>query len=99
MATEQLIGINVWLAGRNYRIRVRPEEEEPVRKAIKLADSQITELKNNYAGKDDLDFVAMALLMYAANSATEGNNISLIRHEIQELAGRIDTALTTIPKK
>lgn len=95
MSDDGYISINVWLAGRSYRIRVRPEEEEAVRKAVKLADSQIFEFKNNYAGKDELDFVAMCLLMYAANAATEGSNISLIQQQARDLIARIDNVLAS----
>lgn len=66
---EVLIPINVWLAGRSYRIRVSPEDEGCVRKAVKKADEQIMELRRHYAGRDDQDFVAMCLLMYATESS------------------------------
>ena len=59
MNEDQLITINVVLSGRSYRIRIKPEEEEAVRKAVKQADAKITELRTQYAGKDDQDFVAM----------------------------------------
>jgi len=37
---------------------------------LKIADDKITELRTHYAGKDDQDFVAMCLLMYAADGVT-----------------------------
>jgi cell division protein ZapA len=93
MEQEQLLPINVWLAGRSYRIRIKPEDEEAVRKAVKIADDKIKEMRSNYAGKDDQDYVAMSLLMYAADSAVDiFNNPSLIK-EIQKLANKIDKAL------
>ena len=79
---QELIPINVWLAGRSYRIRIRPEEEEAVRKAVKVADEKIMELRHSYAGKDDQDFVAMCLLMYAADSAIETFHSPVIQQEI-----------------
>ena len=91
--TDKLIPINVWLAGRSYRIRINASEEEAVRRAVKQADNQIAELRNNYAGKDDQDFVAMCLLMYAANSATEGGTSPLIQQEISSLLSKVDKAL------
>jgi len=58
------------LSGRSYRIRIRPEEEAQVRRAVKVADEKINELRRHYAGKDDQDFLAMCLLMYATDAAT-----------------------------
>lgn len=93
MADEELIPINVWLAGRTYRIRILPQEEEPVRKAIKQADNKINELRNTYAGKDDQDFIAMCLLSYAADGAVAALNHPLLQQELTEMAKKIDEAL------
>ncbi len=91
--TDTLIPVNLWLAGRSYRIRIKPEEEEAVRKAVKLADDKISEMKVNYAGKDDQDFVAMCLLMYAADSATETFNSPFLKDEFKEMMEKIDNVL------
>lgn len=94
MSVEQLITLNVWIGGRSYRIRVKPEEEESVRKAVKIANDRIAELRNSYAGKDDQDFIAMCLLMYAADTATESsNNNPLVVQDITKMISRIDEAI------
>jgi len=93
MSSEVSIPLNIWLAGRSYRIRVKPEEEEAVRKAIKLADEKIMELRNHYAGKDDQDFVAMCLLSYAADNAIESFHHPLLKKEIKDMADKIDGLL------
>lgn len=93
MADEELIPINVWLAGRSYRLRVAPHEEEAVRKSIKQADAKITELRNNYAGKDDQDFIAMCLLSYAADGAVDALSHPLLQEELAGMATKIDEAL------
>jgi cell division protein ZapA (FtsZ GTPase activity inhibitor) len=92
---EELISINVWLAGRSYRIRIKAEEEEAVRKAVKVADDKIIEMRTHYAGKDDQDFVAMCLLMYAANAATEagGNNNPVIQNDVSNMLKKISEAI------
>jgi len=91
--SEELISINVWLAGRSYRIRIKANEEEVVRKAVKLADEKVMDLRNHYAGKDDQDFVAMCLLSYAADSATDIHN-PVVQEDIKGMISRIDEALT-----
>lgn len=90
---ENLISITVWLGGRSYRIRIKMEEESAVRKAIKLADDKITEMKTHYAGKDDQDFVAMTLLSYAADSAVESFNNPLLQEELEKMSKKIDKAI------
>ena len=92
---EELIAINVWLAGRSYRIRIKADEEEAVRKAVKVADDKIIEMRTHYAGKDDQDFVAMCLLTYAANAATEGGNTNnpVIQKDISDMLKKITDAV------
>ena len=51
-----MITINVWISGRSYRIKINPNEEELVRKAVKVADEKVMEMRNAYAGKDDQDY-------------------------------------------
>lgn len=92
--TEETLSITVWLAGRSYRIRIKPEEESAVRKAVKLADQKVGELRSSYAGKDDHDFMAMCLLMYAADTAIESFNNPVMQDELNKLSAKIDRALT-----
>ena len=89
---QDLISINVWLAGRSYRIRINPAEEAAVRRSVKRADEKIGELRQHYAGKDDQDFVAMCLLMYASDSASNPGE-GVIKEELSDLSARIQNAL------
>jgi cell division protein ZapA len=93
MNDEELIPINVWLAGRSYRLRIKPDEESVVRKSVKIADEKIADMRAFYAGKDEQDFMAMALLSYAADTAIESYNNPLLQAEINALGTRIDKAL------
>jgi cell division protein ZapA (FtsZ GTPase activity inhibitor) len=90
---EGLLPITVWLAGRSYRIRVKPEEESAVRKAVKVADEKVNEMRHSYAGKDDQDFMAMCLLSYAADTAIELFNNPLFVDELGKMTKKIDKAL------
>ena len=93
MSEERLITINVWLAGRSYRIRINADEEEAVRKAVKIADSKVTEMRGHYAGKDDQDFLAMCLLTYAADTAVASFQNPLLQNELKQIMNKIDAAL------
>ena len=89
---EGFLSINVWVAGRSYRIRVAAAEEAQVRNAVKKADEKITELRQHYAGKDDQDFVAMCLLMYATDKNTAMNDAS-ISDLLKTMIAGIDSVL------
>ena len=89
---DELIPINVWLSGRSYRIKINQEDEAVVRSAVKVADAKITELRQHFAGKDDQDFIAMCLLMYATDGAVSGNDTD-IRSALSAMSERIDKLL------
>ena len=91
MEEEALVPLNLWLAGRSYRILVKSVEQEQVRNMVKIADDKIAELKQHYAGKDDQDFVAMCLLMYAAESKTEQQ--TQLTNALESIVAKIDNAL------
>ncbi len=91
--TEDLIPVTLWLAGRSYRIRIKPEEEQVVRQSAKIADEKINEMRNHYAGKDDQDFLAMVLLSYAADLSLAPINDPVLQEELSEMATKIDKVL------
>jgi len=91
---EHLLSITVWLAGRSYRLRVKPEEESAVRKSVKSADDKVNEMRRHYGGKDDQDFLAMTLLSYAADSATESLHNPMLQDELNKMTTKIERALT-----
>jgi cell division protein ZapA len=95
MAEEELIPITVWLGGRSYRLRIKPEEEQSVRRAVKQADEKILELRTQYAGRDDQDFLAMCLLTYATDVVTGSSNTSgtFIEQELEALSAKVDKAI------
>lgn len=91
MENEDLTPLNLWLAGRSYRILVKKSEADRIHKSVKLADEKIVELKQNYAGKDDQDFLAMCLLMYAADS--NGDDMITRDDTLKKIIESIDKAV------
>jgi cell division protein ZapA (FtsZ GTPase activity inhibitor) len=91
--TDDMMPVTLWLAGRSYRIRIRPEEEQAVRQASRLADEKINEMRTHYAGKDDQDFLAMVLLSYAIDSVEGATSDPVFRDELNSMERRIDKAL------
>jgi len=60
--------ISVTIADRPYRLKIRKEEEERVRKAAKKINERIKEYSENYAFNDRQDLLAMVSLEFANSS-------------------------------
>ncbi len=63
MSKTELININLLIAGRSYPLKIKPEEEELVRRAAKHVNEKVHEFQDQYAAKDKQDYLAMAALM------------------------------------
>jgi len=97
---EETIPINLWIGGRSYRIRIKKEDEEQVRFAVKVADDRIAEFRNMFAGRDDQDFIAMCLLMYATDQAVDVNALTTVQKDVvNTLINKIDGTLAKINQK
>jgi hypothetical protein len=63
---SELIPVNVIIGDRSYRLRVHPNDEEVLRKTLKLINDKIIEYKTQFAGKDMQDYIAMVLMWFAS---------------------------------
>lgn len=89
---DESININVIVADRPYRLKVKPSEEDKVRKAAKMIKDKMKELQKQYDVKDKQDFLAMSALMFAVETlntkkGTPTNNADLIGNKLSELDG------------
>ncbi len=89
---EELIPINILIADRTYRIRTSPADEEVVRKTVKLINDKIIEFKTQFAGKDMQDYIAMVIIWYATQAASD-NNSSVLLEQLTEKLGKIEQQL------
>ena len=88
MITEDTISINIVVADRPYRLKIKPQEEEVVRKAAKKINEQLRNLQNTYDAKDKQDYLAMSILM----NTTELLNLKANQsHEDENLISEIST--------
>lgn len=91
---QELIPVTLWLAGRGYRIKIKKEDEQAIRLAAKTAEDKVNELRRTFAGKDDQDFLAMCLLLYAASSVTDKEEFNFSSKEkLSEMISQIDKVL------
>lgn len=62
---EELIPVNILVGDRNYRLKVKPSDEESLRRTMKLVNTKLIEFKTSFAGKDMQDYIAMVLIWLA----------------------------------
>jgi cell division protein ZapA len=79
---EELIPLNILVGDRNYRLKVKPEDEETLRKTIKIINNKLIEFKTNFAGKDMQDYIAMVLIWLA----TEQPLAALANEDYKEIS-------------
>ncbi len=89
---EELIPINILIADRTYRIRTSPNDEEVVRKTLKIINDKIIEFKTQFAGKDMQDYIAMVVIWYATQAA-ENSQSSVLVDQITESLKKIELQL------
>jgi cell division protein ZapA len=61
---QNLISINLPVGDRSYRLKIKAEDEETVRKMAKKMNDQLNQFKSQYPGKDMQDYLAMSLLSF-----------------------------------
>jgi cell division protein ZapA (FtsZ GTPase activity inhibitor) len=89
--------ITVNIADRPYRLKIKREEEEVIRKAVKEIEQRIREYSEHFAFNDKQDLMAMVLLHYAStvqkleNDLLSGENMVISR--LQQMEQMITTHL------
>lgn len=89
-----IIVINVVVGDRTYRLKVHKNDEEKVRKTVKLINEKIIQFKTSFAGKDMQDYIAMAILWFA----TEQNKAGEFMLRNQETVNKINTLQSLLNK-
>lgn len=92
---QNFIPINVVIGDRTYRIKVKTEDEEMVRKTTKELSEQLVRFKTEYPGKDMQDYVTMVLLWFVSeqNEKTVQNPSQEINFLLEKIEQAIDKTL------
>ncbi len=90
--SKQLIPVNIIVADRSYRLKIDPDDEEMVRKTMKLINEKVIEFKTNFAGKDMQDYVSMVLLWFATEQQKPSPQMVFDNNEKTKL-GKIEDIL------
>jgi cell division protein ZapA (FtsZ GTPase activity inhibitor) len=98
---SELLAINIVIADRTYRLKINRQDEETVRKTVKLINDKIVEFKTSFAGKDMQDYISMALLWFATqfqHTTADYHKEAEVKAQLQAieklLAGISDTTTT-----
>jgi len=94
--SESLIPLNLVIGDRTYRVRIKPVDEEVVRKTVKTINDKLVEFKTQFAGKDMQDYIAMVLVWFATDqNAAISNQVNLdnVSSRLQTLEKMIDSVL------
>ena len=92
---ENLIPVNLIIGDRSYRVKVKTEDEETVRKITKQLNDKLRKFKADYSGKDMQDYLVMVLLSYVTETqssqipAADNTNIEFL----EKIEGLLDKAL------
>ena len=89
--TDELIPINIVIGDRTYRIKSLAKDEGVIRNSVKTINDKIVEFKTQFAGKDMQDYIAMVMIWYATQLASEGS--PLIGTEIKEALEKMEQQL------
>jgi cell division protein ZapA len=92
MADE--LPITITIAGRPYRLTIARNEEEPIRKAAKHIEGQISHYAGNYKYSDKQDLLAMVALHFATSAMLAQNEASFIKTSLSPNLIEIDSILT-----
>ena len=87
-----LIPVNIVIADRTYRIKTLAQDEEVIRKTVKLINDKIIEFKTQFAGKDMQDYIAMVIIWYATQTLSE-NTDNIAQTEIAEGLKKLEEQL------
>jgi len=89
---DTLIPINIVIGDRSYRVKVEPEDEEVVRKTLKMINDKILEFKTEFAGKDMQDYISMVVLWYATQrqTAQDAAGSKSLNDSLNKLEGLLD---------
>ena len=91
---EDTKSITVLIAGRPYPIKVKPDDEDAIRRVVRDMNETINRFQVTYQQKDKQDCLAIALLTYAVDlqKLRQSNNHKMLTDRIDDL----DRTLTSL---
>lgn len=85
--------ITVRIAERDFKLTVARDEEETVRKAVKLIEKRFTEYAKSYAFKDRQDLLSMIVLHYTIEAIKMEDKEAYIQAELLPKLNEINSII------
>lgn len=92
---ENIININVIIADRPYPLKIKPSEEENVRKAARAINEKVTQFQQAYAAKDKQDYLAMCTLMYAVDNINNQSKLDSENAGFEEELAELEAVISS----
>lgn len=86
--------ISVKIADRPYRLTIKKEEEETVRKAAKSINENMKQFSEHYAFKDKQDLLAMTAILFASKALNFESMFERKNNKVIEKLTEIDQVLS-----
>ena len=85
--SDEKIKVNLSIAERVYPFRIKPADEEKVRKAAKMIKDKVLYFKQKYVKQDAQDALSMATLQFVLKliDVEEKNSGTTIKDELDDL--------------
>lgn len=96
--SENHYNISVLVAGRPYKLKVLPEEENMARQASREINEQVQEFQDKIFSKDKQDFLAMIALQLKVDSLKTTDAV-LPKNEWVNKLEELDVLLSSILEK
>ena len=90
------LNIKVTVANRTYPLTIKREDEEQVRKAVKVIEERLMVYEKSFAARDTQDLLSMCLLEMSVKVLTDEQKLkvdSSIEEQLQMLESLIDEQL------
>lgn len=88
--------ISVKIAERPYRLTIKKDEEEIIRKAAKQINERLKEFSENYAFKDKQDLLAMIAILFASKSLNNEMRADQTDSKLATKLSEIDKVLSDV---
>ena len=88
--------IKVTLANRTYPLTIKREDEEQLRKAVKVIEERLKVYEKSFAARDTQDLLSMCLLEMSVKVLTDDQKVkvdSSVEKQLQMLESLIDEQL------
>ena len=90
------LNIKVTVANRTYPLTIKREDEEQVRKAVKVIEERLMVYEKSFAARDTQDLLSMCLLEMSVKVLTDEQKLkvdSSVEEQLQMLESLIDKQL------